>query len=550
MEKFFKGMPGEMFSSLLINNPDPIFLLDENGKVLDVNAAATDFFGYSASEFADVSYLELIDSDYMDEAARSFTKTLQGEISSYAVSVYSKDGKLLHTHVKNLPLFNHPQQLALIVVVIKDVTDLVETKAELQKTSEKLMSIYESSADAMDIIDLEGNVVQVNKAFEEMYGWKAEEIIGKPMPTIPADRMDKVKEERQQVLNHHTFKGLEVECLKKDGSTILVNITQSPLHDEHSNVIAFSGISRDISERKRIEEELIRSEEKYRLIAENMTDIVTLLDKNGVITYASPSTTHILGFPLESYVGSSAFTIVHPDDLPTVRKHFYSIFQKKSSHEMEFRYKHKTKEWIWLEAKGTYFTDETKGEGHLLVVSRVIEEKKLMREKLKQMAFHDELTGLPNRRLFQEIMRQKLKEAKRNKSKSSLLFMDIDKFKWVNDHLGHSIGDELLKLFSERVKQALRESDVFARQSGDEFLVLLPDTDKDEAIRIVERILDSLQEEWRIRGNAFATTSSIGVAMYPEDGTTMETLIANADHALYKAKENGRNTYIAYSNLN
>lgn len=549
MEKLFNGITCEVFNSILTFNPDPIFLLGEKGEVLDVNLAATDLFGYSASEWAAINFQDIVAPKNVKAVVELYANTLNGEYCSYNVSAYDREGKLLHLYVKNLPLCEMGQKPQKIMVVVKDVTQLVETKDELQKTAEKLMFFYESSAEAMDIIDLDGNVVQVNTAFEEMYGWKAEEIVGTPMPTIPAKQGEQVKRDRARLLNNESIHGLEVECLKKDGTLIPVSITLSPLHDENGNIIAFSGISRDISERKRIEEALIRSEEKYRLIAENMTDLVTVIDNAGIITYASPSFTPVLGFPLEYYEGKNAIDIVHPEDLPAIQGQFLSLFRSKGSAEMEFRYEHKTKEWIWLEAKGTYFVDEKNGEGFILVVSRVIEEKKMMREKLTQMAFHDELTGLPNRRLFQEIMRQTLKEAKRNEESCALLYMDLDKFKWVNDHLGHSVGDELLKRLSKRVRRSLRESDVFARQGGDEFLVLLPDTEENEAMAIGKRILDSLQEAWQIRGNSFTTTSSIGIAMFPKDGSTMDKLKTNADKALYRAKENGRNTYIAYSNL-
>lgn len=547
MERFFNGIPNDIYSSILIHNPDPIFLLDESGVVLDANVAATAKFGYSTSEWAEISFQDILAPGKINDVVHLFAETLKGEFCSYQVSAYDKKGKLLHLQVKNIPLFNHVQHYKKVMIVVEDLTELIETKNTLQKTAEQLRFFYESSAESMDIIDLDGNVVQVNKAFEELYGWKEEEIVGRPMPTIPVERMEQVERDRALVLKGQSVKGLEVECLKKDGTLFPVSITLSPLHDEHGKVIAYSGISRDISERKKYEEALIRSEEKYRLIAENMTDLVTIVDANGVIVYASPSTTRVLGFPLDYYNRKNAFNIIHPDDLPEVQKLFYTIFQSKGSADMEFRYEHKTKKWIWLEAKGTYFLDEENSEGFLLVVSRVIEEKRSMREKLTKMAFHDELTGLPNRRLFQEIMHQKLKESNRNKVKCALLFMDIDKFKWVNDQLGHFVGDELLKRFTVRIKQAIRESDVLARQSGDEFLVLLPDTDENEAIAIIKRIIDSLQEEWRIRGHSFTTTSSIGLAMYPQDGTKMETLMANADHALYKAKENGRNTYMTYS---
>ncbi|WP_252502798.1 bifunctional diguanylate cyclase/phosphodiesterase [Sporosarcina sp. Marseille-Q4943] len=549
MERIFRGIPNERLSSIVTHNPDPIFLFGEEGKVLDVNKAAVELFGYAKSEWMDIGFQEIIAPESMNEVVEIFAKTMSGEYCSCNAKAYSKEGKLLHLRVKNLPLFEMDQQPRNIMVVVKDVTELVETKDKLRITAEKLKFFYESSAEAMDIIDLDGNVVQVNKAFEDMYGWKAEEIVGTPMPTIPAKQMEQVKRDRARMLNNESIRGLEVECLKKDGTLIPVSITLSPLHDEHGNIIAFSGISRDVSEKKRIEEALIRSEKKYRLIAENMTDLVTVINSVGMITYASPSLTPVLGFPLEYYQGKNAIDIVHPEDLPVVQEQFYSLFHSQGSAEMEFRYEHKTREWIWLEAKGTYFVDEKNGEGFILVVSRVIEEKKMMREKLTQLAFHDELTKLPNRRLFQEIMRQTLKEAKRHEEKCALLYMDIDKFKWVNDHLGHSVGDELLIRIAERVKRTLRESDVFARLGGDEFLVLLPDTDENAAIAIGKQILDTFVEEWKIRGNSFTTTSSIGIAIFPRDGATMDELMTNADNALYKAKENGRNTYITYSSL-
>ena len=476
-----------------------------------------------------------------------FAKSLKGEFCSCQISAYDKKGSLRHLHVKFIPLFNEALQYKKIMVVVEDQTELIETRNALQKTAEQLRFFYESSAEAMDIIDLDGNVVQVNKAFEEMYGWTEEEIVGTPMPTIPAERMGQVKRDRARVMNNQSVKGLEVECYKKDGTLFPVSITLSPLHDEYGNVIAYSGISRDISERIRFEEALKRSEEKYRIIAENMTDLVIILDNKGVIHYASPSVTPVLGFPLEYFEGKNAVSIIHPDDLSDVQKQFHALFQSKGSFEAEFRNQHKTKKWIWFEAKGSYFVDEKSGEGFVLVVSRVIEEKKMLREKLTQMAFHDELTGLPNRRLFQEIARQTLKEAKRNKEKCALLFMDIDKFKWVNDSFGHSIGDEFLKRFSDKIRSLLRESDVFARQSGDEFLAMLPNTDENEAARIAGRIIDSLQSEWLIGDHSFATTLSIGIAIYPNHGTSMDKLIANADNALYKAKENGRNTFAIYS---
>lgn len=673
MSRLFNGISIDVYRSLINNNPDAIFILDERGIVQDSNLAATALFGFSFTEWKKLNYQDIVIPSPECDVKQLFDKALHGESCTYQAKAYHKNGHILHLDVKNVPMMDN-QKLVGVMIVAKDVSELHRTKLALQETSERLRSLFESSADSMDLIDLNGNVLAVNSAFEELYGWKAEEIIGKPMPTIPKDRLDKVNEQRKNARNGQPTKGIEVYCIKKDGTAFEVNITMSPLHDENGNVFAFSGITRDISKRKKLEadlreskdryksllnespepiyvhsngiiryinqaavkmfgfhnptelldrhvldfvhadsieivsdrirrttlvknfpketseqkmiradrstfiaeatflgidyedepavqvvfrdiserklfeEALIRSEEKYRLIADNMKDLVAIIDENGVFKYASPSYFTVLGFPSESFVGNSAFDNVHAEDLPTAIKIFYHLLKTSESGELEFRFKHKTKGWIWVESKGSFFIDEEHGKPYLLVVSREIEERKALQEKLKSLAFYDELTGLPNRRLFQEKMQQTLSEAKRHNRKLALLYMDIDKFKWVNDSLGHTTGDELLKSFGERVSTCLRESDILARQGGDEFIVLLPEIDDEENVRIcAERIIESLQQKWIIGDHTFETTSSIGIAIYPKDGVNMDELLTNADHALYKAKQIGRNTYRMYS---
>ena len=675
MERLFNRMSIDVHQSLISNNPDPIYLFDKEGKVLDINSAAKTIFGYTLEEY-EVDYSKLLAPAQFRDAVRMFRKVLlRGEPCSYQTVGTTKCGQTLHLHVKNVPLFDK-RELIGIMVVVKDVSELYETRMALQETSERLRSLFDSSADAIDIIDLDGNVLSVNSAFEEMYGWTAEEIVGKPMPTIPKERMNDVNQRRKKARDGQNTQGLEVTCIKKDGTTIEVSITLSTLHDEKGNVVAYSGITRDISERKRLEvdlreskhryrslihsspepifvqskgvirymndigsqmfgysdpkdvlgrnildfihpdsmaiateqlqssictisnqrnkierkmlradgssfiaegttvgieydgepavqvilrdvterikmmEKLTVSEEKYRLIANNMTDLVAIIDANGVVKYASPSSLKVLGNSSEYYENKSAFDFLHHEDLPDVLEKFNNVFSTKESSVIEFRVKHKTKGLIWIESKGSFFFDEEHGEPYLLFVAYSIGERKALQEELKRMAFHDELTELPNRRLFQERMMQTLKEAKRRHQKCALLYLDIDKFKRINDHYGHSIGDELLQQFGKRVATCLRDSDTLARQGGDEFTILLPNIeDEENALVCARRIVDCLQEPWTIAEQTFKTTSSIGIACYPRDGVTMDELMKRADQALYAAKENGRNTVICIRHL-
>ncbi|QSO48518.1 GGDEF domain-containing protein [Alicyclobacillus mengziensis] len=154
----------------------------------------------------------------------------------------------------------------------------------------------------------------------------------------------------------------------------------------------------------------------------------------------------------------------------------------------------------------------------------------------------------PNRRLFHDRFKQAIKEAERYGRKMAVLYMDMDKFKSINDTLGHDVGDELLKQVAERVSGCLRESDLFARQGGDEFTILLAEIrDEQDAIEVAHRILSSLQEPWKIREHIFTTTSSLGVSFYPSDAITRRTLVKYADDALYDAKQSGKNNVKIYS---
>ena len=182
------------------------------------------------------------------------------------------------------------------------------------------------------------------------------------------------------------------------------------------------------------------------------------------------------------------------------------------------------------------------------MVSREISERKMYEEKLTYKAYHDTLTGLPNRRMFKERLKQSIKEAEKYNRNMAVMYMDMDKFKNINDTFGHDVGDELLKQFAQRVKECIRESDIFARQGGDEFTILLSEIQNEqEAILIANRIFSSLQEPWNIGKHVFNTTSSIGIAFYPKDGRTRHELVKSADTALYEAKESGRNNYKTYS---
>lgn len=676
VENLIKNISIETYESIIMNSPDAIFLLDINGKIKDVNEAVKNIFGFSIADIKDIDYQQVFLPNAEYDFQQLFDQTLHGNSIVYDAKARHKDGHTLHFKVKYIPLIEN-KRVNGIMIIADDITEIFCTKKQLQIATAKLKSLLNSSADAIDIIGLEGNVLSVNPAFEKMYGWTEKEIIGHPMPTIPKERYPDVFSQRAKVKSGESIKDLEVKCLTKSGEFIDVSITISPVLNENGEIIAFCGISRDITEKKKMElelresknryktllnispeaiyvqsngiiqyinqaavkmlgfndytealgvrvidfvhpdfkelakerirqtsiegnttqktveqkmlradhsvflaeltyigilyedkpaiqvicrditenkmlvEKLIRSEEKYRLIAENMTDVVSIMDPSGVLIYSSPSYSSIIKIPPEEMIGTVAFNYVHPDDFRHIEVGFKEAFNQKGTKKFEHRLKHRTKCWIWVETTVTFFLDEQHGKPFLLLVSRDIDERKRLQDELKLMAFHDDLTGLPNRRLFHEKTDQVLKEAKRFNHTCALLFMDIDKFKWVNDHLGHVVGDELLKQFAKRVRACLRESDILARLGGDEFIILLPHIEHESDARLcAKRIMESLQQGWKIHEHVFQTTSSIGISFYPKDGLTIDKLMSNADKALYDAKNKGRNTISLYTKSN
>jgi diguanylate cyclase (GGDEF)-like protein len=185
-----------------------------------------------------------------------------------------------------------------------------------------------------------------------------------------------------------------------------------------------------------------------------------------------------------------------------------------------------------------------KGSEGVVVVIRDITERMQTEEKIRQMAYHDSLTGLPNRKLFSDRLDIALAQAQRNQIKAGITMLDLDHFKGVNDTLGHDVGDLLLKAAAERLRAALRKGDTVARFGGDEFVLILPDLEViEDAIQVVQKIVDSFRKPFLIDTHQLVVTTSIGIAIYPNDGTDEGILLKNADIAMYQAKQTGRDRY-------
>lgn len=543
MKDFLSNPSTELYHAIIEYNPDAILIVSMDGLIIEMNQAITKLFGYAKEELYGQSYERFIVAEELETANRNFLQTLKGHTSEFETTVRHKEKKLVRLKVKSDPLFVKTEIVG-VICVAKDITEFNRTRTSLNQVEERLKFVFNSTGDSINLLDINGNVQAVNPAFETIFGWNQEDVIGKLLPVVPKSKLDDYHSLLKQVANGEEIIGKELRCIKKDGTSIEVSITLSAIRDELGNVTGYSGISRDITQQKQLGIALKASEERYRLIAENMTDMVCVIAWDGSFIYASPSHVTILGYPSNVYEGRFAREWMHKDDHPKVRAKLEETVATKKDCIFEYRFRDIHGNWIWLEGKAASVFNENGEFEHFLVVSRDIMERKMYEEKLSYLAYHDTLTGLPNRRMLKERLCLSLEQAEQQGHKLAIMFIDLDHFKYFNDSYGHDVGDELLKRFAGRVQNCLRDTDFLSRQGGDEFIVLLSDIKEDkEATQIAERIITSFEEPIFIDDLRLHSTCSIGISFYPNDGASRLELLKQADQFLYKAKVAGRNKF-------
>jgi diguanylate cyclase (GGDEF)-like protein/PAS domain S-box-containing protein len=286
------------------------------------------------------------------------------------------------------------------------------------------------------------------------------------------------------------------------------------------------------------------SEARFRALVQNSFDIITIHDESGVTHYESPAASRILGYPPGSLVGKTPFETVHPKDVARARDAFGAVLKGEVSPlPTVLRFRHADGSWIHLEVLGNNLLDHPGIRG-IVLTSRDVSERKRAEQRAQYLANYDVLTGLPNRFLVQDRLTQAVAQAHRNKLRVGLMHIDLDRFKLVNETLGHYVGDALLKQAADRIRKLVREGDTVARVGGDEFTIVYPNVSNLPALSITaERLLEDLARPFPSEGQDLFVSASLGISLYPDDAGSVDELIKHADAAMYSAKHLGRNNY-------
>lgn len=408
----------------------------------------------------------------------------------------------------------------------------------------------ESSSDAIGMADVSGTHIYQNPAFSQLfeYSTAAEFKQAGGIPAVFADPA--VASQILDTIAHGYSWCGEVTNRTKSGRIIQVLLRADAIKDHTGQIVGLIYINTDITDRKRTEQELRQSEKRFRSLIENARDIIVILDEKGFCRYVSPSQERILGYPTAEVLGQSVFDLIHPDELPMVAQVFKGVIEmpRIGLGLAEHRVRHKDGFWCSLEAVATNLLDEPSVRG-IVVNCHDVTERKIAEDKLLHDALHDALTDLPNRALLTDRLGQAFARVKRHPScQFAVLFLDLDRFKVINDSQGHRTGDRLLVTVARRLLTCLRPGDTVARLGGDEFVILLEEIQGvDEAIAQAKEIERAIEQPLYLEGNKVSITASIGIALSTDKYQWPGDILRDADIAMYRAKALGKARYEVFT---
>jgi diguanylate cyclase (GGDEF)-like protein/PAS domain S-box-containing protein len=435
------------------------------------------------------------------------------------------------------------EELNLLVGNFKTMTSILSKNfQEINRQS----AAIKASNDGIGILDQNGKHVYLNRAHVKVYGYNSsKELIGKSWKKLyDQTTIARFEQEILPKLYREGYWRGETVGKRQDGSLFPQEISLGFFVDGGIVIVV-----RDITQRKKNELAIWAEKERAQVTLHSIGDAVITTDKQGKIEYLNPVAEQLTGWTNQEASGkdvTQVFNIVNEQNGKRVESPVKRCLREGrivglSNHTSLI---HHAGHQLSIEDSASPIKDR---EGNIIgavLVFHDVSEKREMVQQLSYMAHHDSLTQLPNRIMFKDRLNVELIHAHRNKELLAVFFMDLDRFKQVNDMLGHAMGDELLKEIARRLTNCLREGDTVSRLGGDEFTILLPRlTMAEDAIKVAQKLIENLHQPTILGGQEFHITTSIGIAVYPNDGEDADNLLKNADTAMYLAKQKGGNSY-------
>ncbi len=531
------------FASVFAQCPDMLIIANlADGTLMEANAAFAEQIGLDAAAVAGFTPSELGIWGEPGAGPGMLERLRHGSVRNLEMLFRRKDGRTFCGLLSSEPFDLDSTQA--VVVVVRDISQLKQSQQELQLSEEKFAKSFHSSPDGLIITrQRDGLLVEMNQGFVRMTGYEHEVALHQSSLDLGIWANP---QERKQLLAHMDRDGFvsdfRAHLRRKDGQILLCEISSRPL--VIGDDACMLTIARDITERQQMQEKLKLAATVFESTAEG----VLITDTRQQINAVNRAFTEITGYSEQQAVGQTPRLLASGlHDSAFYAAMWYQL-TAEGHWQGEISNRRKNGEiypsWLTINAvrnRAGFIT-------HFVAVFADISSLKHAQARLDYQAHHDPLTGLPNRTLFESRLQTALVQGQESHSLGAVLFLDLDRFKHINDSLGHPVGDLLLKGIALRLKENLRDIDTVARLGGDEFIILLPGLSQaSDADAIAAKLLGCFSAPFQAGDHEFFMSASIGSCLFPTDGNDVATIVKNADAAMYRSKAKGRNRVESYT---
>jgi diguanylate cyclase (GGDEF)-like protein/PAS domain S-box-containing protein len=524
--------PAYAAAQILSTMKSAVIVVDMEAKIRVTNRAAASMLGYDAADLVGSPMRRLIDPG--ENLTTGQLLHSLGVLEQH-MRWRAKNGSHIDVIASSSFVRDADGTPVGVVYVGTDVTERRRAEQRLRESEERYRMLFEGNPLPMWVYEFETlRFIAVNDAAVAHYGYSREEFLRMTIADIrPAEELPVMRDALNRVAMRNAPKLFRHR--KKDGTIFEAEITSFEF--ESAGKRARLVIAVDVTERRSAENKLRDSEERYRLLFERNLAGVYRSTLDGRILDCNDALARVFGFNSREELLETPATSLYPTAADRERV-MDRLREERQLSGVEVLMRRRDGEPVWVLENMTLLENDVI-EGTIIDIN----DRKTAQERIEYQAYHDVLTGLPNRLLFRDRISVALARAKRKRGNIAVMFLDLDQFKLVNDSLGHTVGDGLLQAIGWRLVSSIRAEDTVARMGGDEFTILVADADANGATIVAQKILDSISKALVVDNHELFVTTSIGIAVYPEDGTDAETLLRNADRAMYHAKEAGRNNY-------
>jgi diguanylate cyclase (GGDEF)-like protein/PAS domain S-box-containing protein len=542
-----KSLEGQLHlkASALQAAANSIVITDYTGKIVWVNSSFTRLTGYSAEEVHGQNP-RLLRSGKQDASfyARLWETISSGEVWHGELTNRRKDGSCYVEEMTITPVRAESGEITHFVAIKQDITSRKAIQEALLHAQEKYRGLVEDAVVGIFQATPDGHIITANSAMARMHGYDSPQQFMSEVSNVVTQLFvnpNQVQEISDLLEKNGVAHDVEVEVYRRDGKKAWLLSNLRGVRGPDGRVVRHEGTVQDITERKAMAQALAEAQERYRTMVEDAVVGIYRTTPDGKFLSVNRALAQMVGYDsTEDFLRNiSNATQIYAD--PKRRDEFRRLITAEGTirdFEIEIRPRNGKKRTLSLSGRAARGPD-----GVDLYYEGIVQDmtaRKVAEEQVQYLAYYDALTGLPNRTLFRDRLTKALASARRHREKVGLLFFDLDRFKTINDSLGHSVGDLLLREVAERLRKWAREQDTVARLGGDEFVVILTAVKDTADIAVAaNRTLSALSAEVAIQGHMLSVTCSLGISVFPDNGTDPETLVKNADAAMYCAKENG-----------